>query len=333
MKRHKIVVVILVAILILFAAGIFFNSNTQRVAFALSDEQTVTNGAEEIKDKERNNFDSASFLSLLSIGLLKFIDEKLRIKLKNKIVTYKNCLAGATCVFSILELFILIGYVFDTGPSSFGNLKNCFLGLIPVVFCALTLFTVKSDQDSVVLSRKELEKHINDFTASGSSPLCIIVGDMDFLGNVYKRANGRRKHKDDITNSTQIKTLVDKKIDPIEIVCKVPKTDEAKRRIGYLLQEFEGQFQIRFFDESKYSIPKMRGRVMCKQNEQFVVITRKIRKPTEYEYGEYAPGSLVGGLFVDLWNVVWGCSENDSKCLDGCKQAYNTYVGKQKAKP
>ena len=53
-------------------------------------------------DDERNNFDIASLLSLLGVGLLKFVDDKLKIRFKDKFNTYKRTLIITTVVFVIL---------------------------------------------------------------------------------------------------------------------------------------------------------------------------------------------------------------------------------------
>ena len=282
---------------------------------------------------ERNNFDIASLLSLLGIGLLKFVDDKLKIKLKDKFKTYKQYLVVITVCFVGLETAIIICYFGNLGVPSFGNLKNLFLGLIPVVFCILTLLTEKNESNPIILSQSDLEKRINDFTSSGMAPLGMIVGDMDFFGKVYNDSESRkRRAKDDITCNSQIKAIVDNNIDSIEIVCKYPTTSESKIRIGYLLEEFEGQFHIRFFDENVFPIPKMRGRIMYKQTEQVVVITKKIRKPSKYEYSEYAASSLPGGLFADLWRTVWHCSAERLDILEQCRAAYTAHIGKKKEK-
>ena len=279
-------------------------------------------------DAERNNFDFASLLSLLGVGLLKFIDDKLKIKFKEKFSTYKNCLISVTIIFGLLETAIIVCYFEKVGPVSFGNLKNLFLGLIPIVFCLLTLITEKNESNPIVLSQGELDVRINDFTAAGMSPLGMIVGDMDFFGTVYNYSETKKqqkKKKDDITTNSQIQAIIDNNIDCIEIVCKYPTTNDAKRRIGYLINTFENRFHIRFFNQ-KIPIPQMRGRIMYKQNEQVVVITKKIRKPSKYEYSEYPASSLPGGLFADLWHTVWGCSIEDTKIIEQCKVAYLTFV-------
>lgn len=102
---------------------------------------------------ERNNFDIASLLSLLGIGLLKFIDDKLKIKFKDKFNTYRNYLIVMTIVFGLLESSIVFCYIINIGAASFGNLKNIFLGLIPVVFCVLTLITAKNESLPLILSQ------------------------------------------------------------------------------------------------------------------------------------------------------------------------------------
>lgn len=280
---------------------------------------------------ERDNFDIASLLSLLGVGFLKFIDDKLKIRLKDKFDIYRKYLNITTVVFVVLEAAIIICYFGKMGSPSFGNLKNLFLGLIPVVFCILTIITVKNESNPIILSQSDLEKRINEFTASGMAPLGLLVGDMDFFGKVYSNSEHRKRRvKDDITINSQIKAIIDNNIDSIEIVCKLPTTNDAKRRIGYLLEEFEGRFHIRFFDETKFPIPQMRGRIMYRQNEQVVVITKKIRKPSKYEYSEYAVSSLPGGLFADLWRTVWNCSSERADVLDQCKTAYISHMGKTK---
>lgn len=296
--------------------------NTRTEAYESSDEN------QSIDNAERNNFDFASLLSLLGVGLLKFIDDKLKIKFKGKFSTYKKYLIIITVLFLILEIAIIVCYLGKLGQSSFGNLKNIFLGLIPVVFCLLTLMTEKNDSNPIVLSQDDLEVRINDFTSSGMSPLGMIVGDMDFLGKVYNQdEHKKRKKKDDITSNSQIQAIIDNNIDCIKIVCKYPNTIDAKRRIGYLQVAFENRFCIRFFNNG-FPIPQMRGRIMYKQNEQVVVITKKIKKPSKYEYSEYPVSSLPGGLFADLWNTVWGSSVEDSQIIEQCKNAYRTYVNK-----
>lgn len=306
--------------------------NTSEVTVGLSNAQPKNDQVAQADD-ERNNFDIASFLSLLGVGLLKFIDDKLKIRLKDKFNTYKRTLIITTVVFVLLEIAIFVCYIGKLGASSFGNLKNFFLGLIPVVFCILTLITAKNESIPIILSQNDLEKRINDFTSSGMAPLGMLVGDMDFFGKVYNKSESRkRRSKDDITCNSQIKAIVDNNIDSIEIVCKLPSTKESILRIGYLLEEFEGQFHIRFFDEDIFPIPKMRGRIMYKQTEQVVVITKKIRKPSKYEYSEYAVSSLPGGLFADLWHTVWNCSAERADILEQCRAAYNTHIGKKKEK-
>lgn len=305
--------------------------NTGILEPELPGEQPVDNPDINTDPVERDNFDIASLLSLLGVGLLKFIDDKLKIKLKDKFKTYKKCLIVVTIIFVVLEVAIITCYFGKLGPASFGNLKNLFLGLIPVVFCILTLITEENESNPIILSQAELEKRINEFTSSGMSPLGMIVGDMDFFGKVYKNNESKKKRaKDDITTNSQIKALIDNNIDRIEIVCKIPNTSDAKRRIGYLLEEFEDRFHIRFFDEDKFPIPQMRGRIMYKQNEQVVVITKKIRKPSKYEYSEYAASSLPGGLFADLWRTVWKCSADRTEIIEDCKEAYTTYVDRKR---
>ncbi len=307
--------------------------NTEEMIVGVSSDQSPSDQNTHTDTDERNNFDIASLLSLLGVGLLKFIDDKLKITFKDKFKTYKIYLIVATVVFVCLEVMIIVLYFCKLGAPSFGNLKNLFLGLIPVVFCILTLNTEKNESCPIILSQNDLEKRINDFTASGMAPLGMLVGDMDFLGKVYNKSESRkRRAKDDIVCNSQIKAIVDNNIDSIDIVCKLPTTNESKMRIGYLLEEFEGRFHIRFFDESKFPIPKMRGRIMYKQTEQVVVITKKIRKPSEYEYSEYAVSSLPGGLFADLWHTVWNCSAERTDVLEQCKAAYITHIGKKKEK-
>lgn len=283
-------------------------------------------------DAKRNNFDFASLLSLLGVGLLKFIDDKMKIKFKEGSSIYKNYLIFITAFFGLLEIAIMTCYLGRLGGASFGNLKNIFLGLIPVVFCVLTLFTEKNEANPIVLSQIELDVKINDFTAAGMSPLSMLVGDMDFFGSVYnysKTDKRGKKKKDDITNNSQLKSIIDNNIDCINIVCKNPTTNNAKRRIGYLVYTFENQFHIRFFNED-IPIPKMRGRIMYKQNEQVAVITKKIKKPSKYEYSEYPVSSLPGGLFADLWSTVWGCSKESIEVIEECKTAYLTFVDSQR---
>lgn len=285
----------------------------------------------QIAGKEnRNNLDFASVLSLLGVGLLKFVDDKLKVKFKGKFSVYKRYLLFITVLFSLLELAIVVCYFGKLGSPSFGNLKNVILGFIPVVFCVLTLATEKNESNPIVLSQAELDVRINDFTSSGMSPLGMIVGDMDFFGKVYGNSTKKKDRKNDITNNSQLKAILDNNIDRIEIVCKPPKTNEAKERIGYLQVNFESRFHIRFFNEDKIPIPQMRGRIMYKQSEQFVVITKKIKKPSKYEYSEYPVSSLPGGLFADLWHTVWGSSLDNNEILDECKQVYSRIIKEKK---
>ncbi len=94
---------------------------------------------------DRVNFDLASLLSLLGVGLLKFIDDKFKIKYKNNFPRYKNILIIATIIFSILEILLLFTFIFCVGSTALGNLKNVILGAIPVVFCILTWLTLGDD--------------------------------------------------------------------------------------------------------------------------------------------------------------------------------------------
>lgn len=48
-------------------------------------------------------------------------------------------------MFSILKSATFVGFLFSFWDSGFGNFKKIFLGLIPVKFCLLTLFTMKSE--------------------------------------------------------------------------------------------------------------------------------------------------------------------------------------------
>lgn len=310
-----------------------YQDNSAETIVVMSSDQSASDQNTKTNSDERDNFDIASLLSLLGVGLLKFIDDKLKIKLKDKFETYKKYLVVTTVGFVGLEVAIIICYFCKLGAPSFGNLKNLFLGLIPVVFCILTLITEKNEGNPIILSQSDLEKRINDFTSCGMAPLGMLVGDMDFFGKVYNKSESRRRNiKDDITYNSQIKAIVDNNIDRIEIVCKIPTTNESKRRIGYLLEEFEGQFHIRFFDETIFPIPQMRGRIMYRQNQQVVVITKKIRKPSKYEYSEYAASSLPGGLFADLWRTVWHCSAERVDILEQCRAAYTAHIGKKKEK-
>lgn len=335
MKFAKLMIWIVLFMLVIgtfhplsYAKGIELSQNKAEVLDSeLSKEQPTDNKDTYINTIDRNNFDIASLLSLLGVGLLKFIDDKLRIKLKGKFATYKKYLIVVTTFFGVLEVAIVVCYIGKLGSASFGNLKNLFLGLIPVIFCALTLVTEKDESIPTILSRDKLEKRINEFTSSGMSPLGMIVGDMDFFGKVYnKKQPPPKKLKDDITKSLQIKALIDNNIDRIEIVCKLPTTNDAKRRIGYLLEQFEGRFHIRFFDETKFPIPQMRGRIMYRQNQQVAVITKKIKKPSKYEYSEYAVNTLPGGLFADLWNTVWCCSLESTEITNRCREEYKKYM-------
>lgn len=336
LRRMVLIIVLVIALVFLFPfsyTNASATGNTDKPSVGLSSGQSPSYQGAHADTDERNNFDIASLLSLLGVGLLKFIDDKLKIRLKDKFNTYKTILIVTTIVFVLLEAAISVCYFGKLGAPSFGNLKNLFLGLIPVVFCILTLITSKNESNLIILSQNDLEKRINDFTASGMAPLGMLVGDMDFFGKVYNKSESRkRRAKDDITCNSQIKAIVDNNIDSIEIVCKLPTTKESKMRIGYLLEEFEGQFHIRFFDENKFPIPKMRGRIMYKQTEQVVVITKKIRKPSKYEYSEYAVSSLPGGLFADLWHTVWNCSAERTDILEECRSAYTTHIGKKKEK-
>lgn len=336
LRRMVWIIVLVIALGFLFPfsyanASAPDQGNTNEPSVGVSSDQSLSYQGAHANTDERNNFDIASLLSLLGVGLLKFIDDKLKIKLKEKSKTYKKYLIIATVSFSVLELLILVCYLGKFGAPSFGNLKNFFLGLIPVVFCILTLITEKNEGNPIILSQSDLDKRLNNFTSCGMAPLGMLVGDMDFFGKVYNKSESRKRNtKNDITYNSQVKTIVDNKIDRIEIVCKIPATSESKRRIGYFLEEFEGQFHIRFFDESRFPIPKMRGRIMYRQNEQVVVITKKIKKPREYEYSEYAVSSLPGGLFADLWHTVWNCSAEGADILDQCRTAYINHIDKEK---
>ena len=331
-----IVLLIVLAFLFPFSYANAHETNqgsTSEATVKLSGAQLQNEQNEQAETDKRNNVDIASLLSLLGVGLLKFVDDKLKIRLKDKFKRYKTILVITTTTFVFLELAILVCYFGKLGAPSFGNLKNLCLGLIPVVFCFLTLITAKNESNPIILSQNDLEKRINEFTSSGMAPLGMLVGDMDFFGKVYNKSESRkRRAKDDILCNSQIKAIVDNNIDSVKIVCKIPTTNESKRRIGYLLEEFEGQFHIRFFDEGIFPIPKMRGRIMYRQTEQVVVITKKIRKPSKYEYSEYAISSLPGGLFADLWNTVWNCSVECTDILDECRTAYTTHIGKKKEK-
>lgn len=325
-----IVLISTIDIFSLWGYAKYVDSSQNDSEHIISELSSEANEAENAATTERENFDIASLLSLLGIGFLKFVDDKLKIKMKDKFKTYRKLLVVTTVILCILEAAIIVCYLAKLGPVSFGNLKNVFLGLIPVVFCILTLLTAKNESNPIILNQEELEIKINDFTSSGMSPLGMIVGDMDFFGKVYNKDSKKKHPKDDITNNSQIKAIIDNNIDRIEIVCKTPTTNDAYRRIGYLLETFEGQFHIRFFDENKFPIPQMRGRIMYKQTEQVVVITKKIRKPSKYEYSEFAVSSLPGGLFADLWRTVWGCSLDCPEIIERCRKEYITYTGGQK---
>lgn len=338
LRRHVWIIVLVIALVFFFS---FSYANASETNHGTASEPTAgSSSAQSQNDQnaqvgtdERNNFDIASLLSLLGVGLLKFVDDKLKIKLKDNFKTYKTILIVTTFVFVLLETAILVFYFGKIGSPSYGNLKNLFLGLIPVAFCILTLMTTKNESNSIILSQNDLEKRINEFTSSGMAPLGMLVGDMDFFGKVYNQSEFRRRRaKDDITANSQIRAIVDNNIDSIKIVCKLPNTKEAKMRIGYLLEEFEGQFHIHFFDEDIFPIPKMRGRIMYRQTEQVVVITKKIRKPSKYEYSEYAVSSLPGGLFADLWHTVWSCSAERTDILNECRLEYTNHIGKKKEK-
>ena len=285
--------------------------------------------AEQVVDPDlnRNNFDLASLLSLFGIGFLKFIDEIIRIKLTRKFKKYRICLGIATAIFAFLEAAMIYCYCRKIGSISFGNIKNIILGLIPIVFCILTLVTAKDESETVVLEQSDLEQKINEFTSCNSSPLDIIVGDMDFLGKVYNNEKSRNLNKkDNIVNSSQLKSLIDNNIDTINIICKIPKHQEAKRRIGYLLYTFDRKLKIRFFNESIH-VPKIRGRIMYKENSERIIITRKIKKKEAYEFREYGIDTIPGALFSDLWHTVWNCNEEDSQLLNECLTEYRRYVG------
>lgn len=270
----------------------------------------------------RLNLDVASILSALSIGLLKFFDEHLKKRFKGNLKSYKRFYMIAWIVFGLLELSIILCVALNRGSILYGNTKNVVLCMIPTIFCFLTWKTAKDENGAAVLSQKQLEGKINDFTSSGMSPLGMIVGDMDFFGSVYSSNTPNNKRKNDITRSTQISTLLDNKIDDIRIVCKEPVTSEDKKRIGYLLARFDQRIEIRFFDRS-VSIPKVRGRIMYKHDSRVVVITRKIKKQKEYEYSEHRGDSLPGGLFSDLWESVWSGGKTRPDILEECKKAYN----------
>lgn len=299
------------------------------------DTENINSEESTVVRTERYNFDIASLLSLLGVGLLKFIDDKLKLNFRDNYKIYRICIVCATVCFSILEIAIGACFWLKLGNPSFGNLKNIFLGLIPVTFCFLTLLTMKRDwsnrdeQTTLKLNQKELDKRINDFTSSGMSPLGMLVGDMDFLGKVYNNKNlqGKQK-KDNITKSTQVKALLDNNIDDIQIVCKQPVSVEDKKRIGYLLDTFENKLHIKFFDEKVFPIPKMRGRIMYKQSGQVVVITKKIKKKQSYEYSEHKVDSLPGGLFADLWGIIWACSSEHTDILIQCKEEYKRFIEK-----
>lgn len=333
MKLFKIIISFTLLISLSYLATISVYAFRENIVSTEPQLVESTNSTDE-GNEERYNFDFASLLSLLSIGFLKFIDDKLKIKLKENYSVYEKCVYGTMSVFIIIEVLILIFFFFKIGSPSFGNLKNVFLGLIPVLFCIITAITMKSESTTLILSQTQLEKKINDFTSCGMSPLGMIVGDMDFFGYVCdsspKKKKRKKNGKNNILTNAQIATLQENNIDNIQIVCKKPKTQEDRHRIGYLLSVFSEKLEIKFFDEQKFPIPKMRGRIMYKQNMQVVVITRKIKKGSEYEYCEHKADSLPGGLFADLWNTVWPCSTNDQNILNRCKQEYTSLIEEDK---
>ena len=286
----------------------------------------------------RNNFEWGYFLSILGIGLLKFIDDKIKVLYKGKLQTYKQTLRIAMGLFLLLEIVIFIFYIFEIGSPSFGNVKNILLGFIPVIFCGLTLLTANKDANLRLeltseseLTPKKLETKINEFTSKGSSPLGMIVGDMDFLGDVKSTSaeSKRKKEKNDIRNSSQIKALCDNNIDNIQIVCKRPIDTKSKLRVGYLLCIFGEKIHIKFFDDNEIPAPQMRGRIMHKEGVKVAVITKKIKKHSKYAYSEYRADSIPGGLFADLWDTIWRCTKDDINVINECTMDYNKFIGKK----
>lgn len=281
----------------------------------------------------RLNFDVATIISLLSIGLLKFFDEKLQLRLKGDFKKYMRYVHIASGVFILFELSFLVCILFDLGSPAYGNIKNATLASIPLIFCVLTWLTAQDGgKDTVTLSGQLLDKRINDFTARGMSPLGMIVGDMDFFGYVIPAKGKHDRNRRNIVNNTQIKALLSNDIKDIRIVCNKPVSLDDQRRIGYLLKTFQNRIHIKFFNQNTCPSPKIRGRIMAVQNSHIVVITKKVKKSKSYEYSEHRVDSLPGGLFDDLWNVIWLSSEDCPDIISECKDEYAHAISSPKDK-
>lgn len=275
----------------------------------------------------RLNFDIATVISFLSIGLLKFFDEKLQLRLKGDFKKYMRYVRIASGVCILFELSLLFCILFDIGSPSYGNIKNATLALIPLIFCVLTWTSAKdSSKDTVILSGKDLDKKINHFTARGMSPLGMIVGDMDFFGYVISSESDQDRRKNNIEKNTQIKALLRNNIKDIRIVCNKPVSSDDQNRIGYLLKTFQKRIHIKFFNPDTCPSPQIRGRIMAVQNSHIVVITKKVEKSKTYEYSEHKVDSLPGGLFDDLWTVIWSSSEDCPDIISDCEAQYASAI-------
>jgi hypothetical protein len=324
--KIKTIYLTLVLLFVCYICSVFSCANVSVVAPTQpsSGIDVTTRIADDELGRGRFDLEVSSLFGLLII-ILKLLDDTLKSRIKFSI--YKKIILFLTILFGLLVMFAIVCIFVGYGNSKIFNVTGVFSVLTLFLVCFITL--VAAADKSKTLNELELEKKINEFTFRGTSPLRIIAGDMDFLGNVYKQNivnNKKNKKFRDITKSTQIKTIKDNKVEQIKIICKPPRENEAKARIGYLLHTFEHQITIKFFDINNIMETKIRGRIMGDGfRDEVVFIARRVnrRGVAKYEYSEYSANSLSGYLFVNLWEMLWKVCKEDQSIISDCKTTYD----------
>jgi hypothetical protein len=249
--------------------------------------------------------------------------------------------SSKTILWAIIIILVLSGIIYYLVNRNAGIDVNTIAAIaMPIIYCSVVLICKPLTAQSTALELKpdELEKKINEFTKSHNSPLKMILGDMDFLGEVVPDEMSEHsvfedEKKNQINNNSQLNVIDNDKINNIKIICHYPLDDKGKARIGYLKSRFENRIKIRFIhdsDETDSKNPgiKIRGRIMGSSGGHGIVITNKIIKHKLYEYIEFNSSTWQCTLFSDLWNVAWAYANEDENLLKQCSEAYNSEKAK-----
>jgi hypothetical protein len=229
-------------------------------------------------------------------------------------------------------------------------------GLIFLILAiAIYFFTEKSD----LHSRKKIDKKIINFTklADPKREIKLFGGDLDFLGDIEDNTIFKNKQYQQLKNMDFRK---------IRILCFEPKNDKDKLRIGCLLDTFNNNIQIKFFEDSncmnctdeiknknhcssldfkvndKNTFHKrspysnhpcnnpdllIRGRIIENgSGAEYISITITYESKRKYIFKMYSNQNKEFDLYFLLWNVWWEKCKEYSNIQVECKKKYKDWL-------